>query len=260
MKQYIKSKYIADGCLSATRKMESAFVETHFHDFFELEFIISGQGVYTVDGKPYEISPGDLFFLTPMNFHFVDVHNAELFNVMFSGDICNHFFLQRLISNCPVFIKTDGETKIYFETLLNELCKNIDDREFSAILLNAIIAGIVKKIPESKKINEHSAVNKAELFMVNNFRNELKLEDVANHVALSSSYFSRLFKAEKGINFKAYLNSMRFEYAEKLIKNSDMSIIQICSECGFNDYPNFVRRFKQYTGYYPMEYKNLFLR
>lgn len=54
---------------------------------------------------------------------------------------------------------------------------------------------------------------------------------------------------------KKYLNNMRFEYAEKLIINSDMSIMQICKECGFNDYPNFVRRFKQHTGFYPLEYK-----
>ena len=87
---------------------------------------------------------------------------------------------------------------------------------------------------------------------------ELKLEDVASEVALAPTYFSRLFKAEKGINFKVYLNNMRFEYAKKLLEHTDMTVLQICTECGFNDYPNFIRRFKQHTGYYPVQYRELF--
>jgi len=256
MKKYVKSNFIQNGYLSGEKKTVNSFIETHFHDFFELEFIISGQGEYTLDGTPYSIKPGDLFFLAPMNFHLIDMRNAELFNIMFSGDICNQTFLQNLISNCPIFINTEGETKLYFESILNELCKNMDDREFSVALLNAIIAKLAKKTSTAKHSNELSIINKAELFILNNFRSEIKLDDVANYVALSSSYFSRLFKAEKGINFKTYLNNMRFEYAKKLIMYSDMSIMQICKECGFNDYPNFIRRFKQHTGFYPLEYKN----
>ena len=51
MNRYSKTKFIENGYLKASKKPENNFVDTHFHDFFELEYIISGSGTYTVDGK-----------------------------------------------------------------------------------------------------------------------------------------------------------------------------------------------------------------
>lgn len=255
MDKYTKIEFIENGYLSAVKKSENTFVDTHFHDFFEMEYIISGSGTYTIDGTSYPIEDGDLFFLTPFNFHFVDIKDAELFNVMFSGNICNGSFLQSLTQNAPVVLKTDEKTKHCFEVLLNELCENVNDREFSISLLNTIVAKLEREIIKKENINKLSHISQAELYILTNFRNNLTLNDVSKEVHLAPTYFSRLFKAEKGINFKTYLNNLRFEYAKKLLDNSDMTVMQICSDCGFNDYPNFIRRFKQYTGFYPTEYR-----
>ena len=255
MNQYTKSKFIENGYLSAAKKRENTFVSTHFHDFFEMEYIISGSGTYTVDGTVYAVEEGDLFFLTPLNFHSVDIQDAELFNIMFSGNICNGTFLQSLTRNAPIALKTKGSAKHCFEVLLCELCESISDQEFSITLLNAIIAKLAREIVNNEREKNLSAISQAELYILTNFRNALTLNDVASEVALAPTYFSRLFKAETGINFKTYLNNMRFEYAKKLLDHSDMTVMQICSDCGFNDYPNFTRRFKQYTGLSPAQYK-----
>ena len=58
MQKYTKSRFIENGYLSATKKQENTFIETHFHDFYELEFIVSGNGTYTVDGTEYEFDLG----------------------------------------------------------------------------------------------------------------------------------------------------------------------------------------------------------
>lgn len=255
MEKYTRTKFIKNGYLNAVRKHENACVATHFHDFFELEYIISGSGTYTVDGTVRRIEAGDLFLLTPLNFHSVDIHDAELYNVMFSGNICNPAFLQSLTKNAPVFLKATGQTKDFFEVVLGELCQNTADRAFSIVLLDAVVARLEKEVVKDCRHKTLSAINQAELFILNNFRSRLTLEDVSGEVALSPTYFSRLFKAEKGITFKSYLNNMRFEYAKKLLEHSNMTVVQICAECGFNDYPNFVRRFKQYTGAYPEKYR-----
>ncbi|MBQ7956495.1 MAG: helix-turn-helix domain-containing protein [Clostridia bacterium] len=255
MQKYAKSKFIENGYLSAVKKNENTFVETHFHDFYELEFIISGSGTYTVDGTEYAIEAGALFFLTPFNYHCVDIRDAQLYNVMFSSNICNHTFLQELTKNAPVFLQTDGKTKLCFEVLLDELCDNIDDNDLSTVLLDTVIARLKKEVANDIRNKTLSAINKAELYILNNFRNGITLNDVAKELALTPTYFSRLFKEEKGINFKTYLNNMRFEYARKLLVHSEMTVMQICSESGFNDYPNFIRRFRQYTGFYPAQYR-----
>ncbi len=255
MKVFMKSNFIANGYLTADKKEEDSFFSTHSHDFFELEYIISGSGTYTVDGITYDIKEGDLFFLTPLNFHCVDIHKTQLYNVMFSGNICNSTFLQELTYNSPIILRTEDETKSYFQSLLNDLCCNTDDMEYSVTILNAIIAKLEKESSNNVHQKKSSVINRAELYMITNFKNQLTLNDIANEVALAPTYFSKIFKAETGVNFKTYLNNTRFEYAKKLLIYSDMTVMQICVECGFNDYPNFIRRFKQHTGYYPIEYR-----
>ena len=254
MKQYTRIKFIENGLISASHKKESTFVDTHFHDFFELEYIVSGSGIYTVDGTEYTIKSGDLFFLTPNNFHDVDIKNAEFYNVMFSQNICDSGTLQNLVVNSPVIINIASS---FFEILLEELCTNTDKNDYSITLLNTIIKKIELESLKSPSRSSISSINKAELFILTNFRNELKLNDVANEIAMAPTYFSKLFKLEKGINFKTYLNNLRFEYAKKLLEHSEMTIMQICNESGFNDYPNFIRRFIQHTGYSPSEYRKL---
>ena len=254
MKQFSKNIFIENGYISASKKKESAFVDTHFHDFFELEYIISGNGKYVVDGKEYSIRSGDLFFLTPFNFHCVDIKNAEFYNVMFSENICDASSLQNLSQAAPVI--TNSKENI-FEILLEELCNNKDISEYRVSLLNTIIKKLELTTLKSSPKGSLSSIKKAELYILTNFRNELTLNKVANEAALAPTYFSKLFKSEKGINFKTYLNNLRFNYAKKLLNYSEMTIMQICNESGFNDYPNFIRRFKEKTGHSPAEYRKL---
>ncbi len=258
MQKLSKINYIKNGYISAGRKSENTFIQTHFHDFYELELIVSGNGTYTVDGTEYRIEPGSLFFLTPLDFHHVNIEGAELYNVMFLGNICNQATLQILTKKSPIFLKTSGKTRLLLENLLTELCDNIEDNNFSEILLNTILAKLEKETSNNEPVRELCAISKAELYILNNFRSDLNLEDVANEVAFAPTYFSRIFKEKKGQCFKKYLNNMRFEYAKKLLEHTDMTVMQVCTECGFNDYPNFIRRFKQHTTYYPSKYRKQF--
>lgn len=253
----MKSNFIENGYISAVKKIENTFVDTHFHDFFELEYIISGSGAYTVDGKTYNIQPGDLFFLTPFNFHCVDIKSTQLFNVMFSGNICDGALLLNLAKNAPIVLNLSEQSKTFFETILDELCSNIENKEYAITLLNTVAVKLEQEILKDKRSSNLSTISKSELFILTNFRNEITLTEVANEVALAPSYFSKLFKKEKGVGYKAYLNNMRYEYAKKLLEHSEMTVMQICTDCGFNDYPNFIRRFKQQTGCYPAQYRIL---
>ena len=92
-----------------------------------------------------------------------------------------------------------------------------------------------------------------QFYIINHFREKVTLEDVAKYVGLTPTYASAVFKKEMDTNFKKYLNDLRFSYAKKLLTCSDMSVTQICGECGFEDYPNFIRRFRERFGMSPSQ-------
>ena len=95
--------------------------ERHSHNFFELEFIVDGTGIYEVDGTEYEIKKNTLFLMTPVNVHALKNTRATFINVMFShehnkekNDIA--FFSTN--SPCFTFDEDDG---ILLYSLLREV-------------------------------------------------------------------------------------------------------------------------------------------
>ena len=82
------------------------------------------------------------------------------------------------------------------------------------------------------------------------------MDDVSREVDISPYYFSKVFKDETGVNFIEYLTNLRIERAKELLRNSDMSIKQICSEAGYSDPNYFSRIFRKNVGVTPTEYKD----
>lgn len=94
------------------------------------------------------------------------------------------------------------------------------------------------------------------LEFVNQHWNEsLTLASAAGTVNMSPSYFSRFFKNNMGTGFLNYLNSLRLKRSINLLLETNMPIIEIAYECGFNDYKTYGRLFKKEFGDNPHVYR-----
>lgn len=258
LRKFEKNDLIQNGHISAEKKLyKDSIVGAHSHDFFEFEYIVSGGGSYCIDGVEYEIKDKSLYFMTPVNFHSIDMKDTVFYNVMFSADMCNIEKLSKLFTLKPTVICVDDETDKLFCSLLDELCKYCNNTEYATTILETIIMKICLLSNKENTDNVSSDIRKCELFILENFRGNINLSEAAKFAILSESHFSRKFLCETGKNFKDYLDTIRFDYAKKLLIYSEMTVLQICSECGFNDYPNFVRRFKKKNGISPLEYRNM---
>lgn len=252
-----KTDFIFPCEINASRKNIKGDYSTHWHDFHEIEFIISGKGTYIIDGVCHEMKKGMLFFMTPVNFHEIKNSDAEIINVMFSNDACSRNTLFDLTgSNINNVISLRDEDFDVVLTLLNELIFSASNNhpQYSSSLLDCLLykAKISQKYKSSVNLTH---VRTAMLYIQNNFRSNISLDDVASFVGLSAPYISSLFPKETGMTFKNYLSSLRFDYAKKLLTYSDLSITQVCSESGFEDYANFLRHFKKHFGMTPNDFK-----
>lgn len=84
---------------------------------------------------------------------------------------------------------------------------------------------------------------------------DISLKSAANHVSLSESYLSHLFKREMNESFSDYLQKKRVERAKKLLAKTSESVTSIARECGYEEYSYFCRVFKKSTGQTPNEYR-----
>lgn len=119
---------------------------------------------------------------------------------------------------------------------------------------NDMAAGYSKD--EEKKIN--SIIIHAKNYISENYEKEITLEEVSKAVAVTPQYFSRLFKKEMGENFIDYLTKIRIDMAKKLMKNSNLSIKEICFNVGYSDPNYFSSIFKKIEKMSPSVYmKNI---
>lgn len=255
MRRITKKENIENDYLSAVRKDLHGFTPVHCHEFYEIEYIVSGEGTYTVDGTAYPISPGSLFFMTPINTHSVDARYATVYNLMFSGDMGNPAILAKLAFQSPVILRADPSADRFFTALMDELASHCGDREYAGILLDPLLSKLTRSAEAGPQRKTLSPINQAELYILNHLKADLTLAAVAARFGFSPSYFSRLFAAETGKSFKAYVSELRLDFAKKLLIQTSMTVSHICEECGFRDYPNFIRRFTQYAGMTPSAYR-----
>ena len=86
---------------------------------------------------------------------------------------------------------------------------------------------------------------------------ELKISDVANALGTNSRYVSGSIKQARGCSFTHYVNTLRVEYAQQLIRqNPDIKVSQLCYDAGFTNDTHFFRTFKSITGTTPNEWRN----
>ena len=83
------------------KKTLSNNVSLHFHNFYELEFIVEGGGVTYFNGKSYEIKKGMVIFLTPKDFHSYELtKNTTFINVQFTFDAISKTCMKKLQKLC----------------------------------------------------------------------------------------------------------------------------------------------------------------
>jgi two-component system, response regulator YesN len=100
---------------------------------------------------------------------------------------------------------------------------------------------------------------KAVEFIYRNYGKNISLNEAAEHIGVSSSYLSRVFKKDCSKGFNEYLNHVRVEHAKWLIESNDYKLKDIAKMVGFNNYTYFFTVFKDFVGMTPQEYEDIII-
>jgi YesN/AraC family two-component response regulator len=120
-------------------------------------------------------------------------------------------------------------------------------------------ASLIGDQPIANQIDEdnNSLIHSTIQYINMNFRQKgLKLQDIADHVYLSPSYLSYLFKKIVGTNLWDYVTKLRMEEGKRLILTTDKRRYEISDEIGYESPEHFSKIFKKHFGVNPSEIKN----
>ncbi len=101
-------------------------------------------------------------------------------------------------------------------------------------------------------------IRQAKQYIQNHYSEPITQEEVSGIVGLSPAYFSVLFKKVEGEGFARYLISVRIEQAKILLRESNLSVSEICRKVGYNDLKHFIHTFEKNAGIKPATYRKLY--
>ena len=139
------------------------------------------------------------------------------------------------------------------------ILKPVNYEEFGSCIDRLKIALYEKRKIEEQDAQEERTITGIIRYLQEHLDKEISLNILADEFHLSSQYISQLFKSEIGVNFLAYLTSIRMERAKKLLLATSLSIGEISEKCGYADYRVFTKAFKKEEGSTPSQYRRNFL-
>lgn len=137
---------------------------------------------------------------------------------------------------------------------LNEIdkFKTVEDISY---WLSKIMVRFTDFVFNFSEVKHMDVIYKAVDYIKHHYNEKISLEEVANYVFLSPSYFSKIFKNEMNCNFSTYLNDYRIERSKKLLLNDSINLVDISDMVGFEDQSYFSKVFKKVTGVTPGKYR-----
>ncbi|WP_246704605.1 AraC family transcriptional regulator [Rhizobium sp. P32RR-XVIII] len=98
-------------------------------------------------------------------------------------------------------------------------------------------------------------VNRLKRFIEENLSNSISLDDLAQLVKLSTSYFSAAFKVSFGTSPHNFILSRRVEHAKHKMAHTDAPLSEIALDCGLADQAHLSRIFRRATGMTPSAWR-----
>ena len=234
----------------------------HWHNFYEFEFVVSGEGKHILNGKEYPLQKGSCW-LTRLS----DVHEGIVSeplcvcNVQFAPSRMPEEMLHRLsLSSDNLIVSFSKKDFLIASELFTALSRLKDDetKEGEAVgeyILSALLSLFFRSYGAGSLQEASSPLRIAEAlsYIAENFRTRISLLDIAEALHTNKNYLCTYFKEKMGVSVMTYIRDMRLEYAVRLLKTTELRGIDIATECGYGSISHFLRDFKQKYGISPTE-------
>ncbi len=159
-----------------------------------------------------------------------------------------------LIKNAQYNVEIPPESYQEFKIRLS-LCR--DGKQLFESL-NLLVATQIDFIIQQRKQADNRPIRIAKEYIQRNYMKPIGLEEISEMLGFNLSYFSALFKKETEKNFLEYLTEVRISNAKELLRETNLSITEICNKVGYLDQKHFIATFKKYAGIKPGEFRKLY--
>lgn len=143
----------------------------------------------------------------------------------------------------------------YESAMLNETLHHILEHTFRSQLTESKIADELKSVKRSTRIELFNRLNKAKDYIESNCHESIDLDVLSKVSSLCPHHFLRKFKSFTGLSPYQYLKRTRLSKARSLLENTNLSVTEICQDCGYESLSSFSFLFKNTYNLSPENYR-----
>ena len=234
----------------------------HWHDYFEIEIMLSGRMEYIYNQNRHEAKRGYGYLMSYYDLHYLKaLSDVHLLNIRFDERLVSKELMEFIgnSANRLHCIFTEDEVR-YIEEKTKRIEKELEasyifSKEIIKNILSEIVVMIIRKSDAEGNFSSNNTIQKITSKIKKDFRRDISLNSIAEEFSLSPNYLGAIFKKNTGISFSEYLNILRLKYACNLLKTSDYPIKEIALSSGYNSVEYFLYAFKKYMFITPGEFR-----
>lgn len=232
----------------------------HFHSSIELMYVEKGEISVNLDGLSYQVRAGEMLMVSSYSVHAYRTEEGRENQVaimiipLSSVPSLQKRLNKRAFSQVIYDAREDREMKALFGMLPDkwEEYENETRKGFSYAVLGLLISRVGLREQPSKQ--QCGLMREVLIYLQENYQQPLHMESLARHFGYSKSRFSRLFHDHLGCSMIDYLAVLRCRQAAQLLLESDMTMLDIAMNVGFECLRTFYRAFRSCYGMTPTQY------
>lgn len=248
----------------------------HFHDFYELFFLLDDHASHIIEGEYFSLQRYDLVLLKPSLLHMTMYPKGEspkarlivAFRIpkQIPGLERQTSKLLTVFEGEPPIFRFTGDVQTKIISLFNEIyILGKELRPAHELMIHCKFEELLWTILSNHKANCYAKqeitdsitqkVYEVTSFLHTHYSEELSLQAIAEQFSVSPFYLSRQFKRITGSNFVSYLQQIRVRNAQQLLLHTNKWVKDVCEECGFTSFSQFNRVFGKFCGLTPSAFR-----
>ena len=223
-------------------------------DCFLLFYVQRGKLIISYKGRESTASAGAVVLLDCKQPHGYRAAEEVSFHWCHCTGITMQAYTDRLWALQGAVFPERFASERYFLDILKQLRSGNPSEDLLSIRIYQILC--LLSMPISAADHSFSVpVEQAKTFMATHFAENISIDDIADIAMLSRYHFSRLFRKETSFTPYQYLMQLRFQHVKKLLNDTELSVEEIATKCGFCSSSNLIRAFRQNTSMTPYQFR-----
>jgi AraC-like DNA-binding protein len=262
--------------VSRVRSHVASRVSWHSHEGFEILFLLDGATAYEFSGHGSVGLNGGHFLVVPPGLVHRGLHDMRspcticgvALKVSRPRGWANTTFTSSDVSRLRGALETAGTKAHPFSPTLRWLVRRLMEetagypasahRAEAGIALRALICAALVEVMRQIMVpptEPKEFVTAAIAYLRQHLQEEVRMDELVRYVGFSRARMFDLFKAQTGLTPNDYLQRLRVEKAQELLRQTTLSVTEIGLETGFSSGQYFSTVFARYAGVSPTDFR-----